>query len=210
MCYTPVCLPGRVTLSTMASGSRDGIQVDGCFYTHGAYHQTGTYGAEFVSDVMLFVVTAAGTGFDMTPAAEAALSLLLLDGQRWVCSRVWVLGPSCAARPHNLLTAPCAQPPNTHNLHCWRHDLVHMMTWTPPTHSSHTTHSSSPLPPSPPRSASVPPCRYMMRSGVDSRGVVSTGWDWSSKGRSITRSYDKFDFGFWAEVRPPLLRLPAG
>ncbi len=86
--------------------------------------QTGTYGAEFMTDVLTYVMTAAGTAFEMPPAAESVLSLLLLDGMQ-----------------------------------------------------------------------------YMMRSSGGSGITVTTGWDWSSKSRSITRSYDSFNFAFWASVR---------
>ncbi len=65
--------------------SGDGIQPDGCFYQHGAMLQSGSYGVEYVNDVMGYIPVSHGTSFAITQQGTDILTMLLLDGMQ-VCS----------------------------------------------------------------------------------------------------------------------------
>jgi len=62
----------------------DGVMVDGSYHQHGPQLLLGSYGADFVHDILAIAANAAPTAAWALPAARlATLCALLLDGDAW-------------------------------------------------------------------------------------------------------------------------------
>jgi len=83
-------------------GANQGIQVDGSYHMHSAQLQVGSYGQDYLSEVLLFSGVAAGTAYAMPRALAGVLCAYVADGMAWLTSGRaidWAASGRQVARP---------------------------------------------------------------------------------------------------------------